>query len=161
MSSNDDERILNEFKNIILPPLVSALEKVSAELAAGPIDNFRIAANFLIQKALEGLMRAAQTQKLNDINDRVRSIATACIIFELNSALPIDHPYITALLDIKKEPGGLHFICLRRKLIPGMHDCLSRNLVPALFVDSREEFESGRVKITDVRFPNADQDLLP
>ena len=160
MSNNDDERILNEFKNSILPPLVSALGRLSAKLATGPIDKFEIVTKFLIQKALEGLMRAAQAQKLNDINDRVRSVATAYIISELNSALPIDHPYITALLDIKKEPGGLHFICLRRKLIPGMHDCLSRNLVPILFVDSREEFESGRIKITDVRFPNADQDLL-
>lgn len=134
---NESEREIAElFETQVMPKIVRVLESVSAELAKRPIEDFKKVIDLCVRTALTDLLKMAGLQKVENLSPYLSAMAAAEIVGGLNSALPLDYPYIVCVLRIEDEKGTL-FMCMRRNKIPGMHDLLTKDIVPICKVSTR------------------------
>ncbi|MDO8466827.1 MAG: hypothetical protein Q7S83_01665 [bacterium] len=84
------------------------------------------------------------------------------LVAELNGILPMDYPFALALATFTGEdPRRLIISVIRRKMIPGLHDCLNPKLAIRMAAQTKEEFDQnlGRT-ISFYRFPEEQEEFI-
>jgi hypothetical protein len=151
-----NDPIAAEFQKTVLAPLVAELAEKQEELKSKSIIDFGMMVNDLLIRAKKGFLEVVGLGDWKDLNVELMTKFVGYSISGLNSSLPVDYPYIVSALDIADEKG-LRFFCLERKLIPGMHDLLSRNIVPVCFVKSKKDVAQGKINIDKAQFLSGDE----
>jgi len=63
------------------------------------------------------------------------------------------------VLNVKSE-DRLRFASVTRNKIPGMHECLNRNVIPILEVNSMDDIADGTFEVKSIKFMNGSDDPL-
>lgn len=150
------------FEERVLPPLTSELQQQQNELGKKPIVHFSKKISTLLQAAFEGFLELTEIPRLEDLDRELKAICVKSTISHLNGELPLDYPYVVAVLYIEDE-DDLRFTCSGRNLIPGAHDLLRKNIAPVILLNSLDDItriETGEITLK-VFFMNNDKDDLP
>ena len=132
--------IIHRFTDQILKPLAAELEQKVPELKSQSLSEFIKTAAYFIRKALNQLMEMLEVSSLD--NEGIGIPVSFNTISYLNGTLPLDFPYIVALVSVKDVPRLLPmFIC--RNQLEGIHDIISPNFVPFFAADSLQNAGRG------------------
>ena len=116
------------------------------------------------KEATEGFIRIfglATTEELNHLDKELKTEYIILIASTFNSALPLDYPFIVALIFSDISPL-IKMCVISRDRIPGAHETLSRGIVPILHLKniSLDQGTPGfNVKITEAKHLNPGDDL--
>lgn len=83
------------------------------------------------------------------------------LVAELNGILPMDYPFALALATFTDEdPRRLIISVLRRRLIPGLHECLNPKLAIRMAAPTKEELDKNPSRtISFYRFPEEEEEF--
>lgn len=151
------KRNIQKFKSEILPPLVSLFESIKDELSNSPLNVFSAAATELLKTAFSKFLTTTGVEKYEDLDTDTIGSVIFLAVSGFNSALPLNYPYLVGVLMVKNE-NSTRFICLRRSSIPGIHDCLNKNMVPIIKLDTLAEAASGKLNVKKMEFINPDSE---
>lgn len=77
------------------------------------------------------------------------------IVGELNSVLPVDHPYIISIINVGDEPQA-GFAVLERKTLPGWRDFVDSWKVPIAWSPTPEQAEHGLYQVKRILSPDGE-----
>lgn len=161
MREKKRQAILREFSLRILEPLIEELKEIQAELAGVTSDEFISGTTHLLDAAVEGFLDVAGVKNFDDIkDDALGARGIGYIISGLNSALPLDHPYIIAYL-VTKDTGIGRFIATSRSKLSGRHDILSQNILPVFEADSVEAALRDELRLQRIITPEHEREENP
>lgn len=125
-----------------LPSIVKTLKEFAPELAKNPLQHFQAIVEQLITIALEKFMLRHGITSSNAFTNEDRETFLIHTVSSLNSALPLDYPFIVFVL-IDETTNKRYPAAARRKLIPGAHDILKNNIVPVIKCKGQRPFQPG------------------
>lgn len=135
MRPEDKER-LELWKKETLSEVTSELAAKSEEFRSRPLADFKAFVSTLGKKASAGFMKAfgfMSEDEVHAMSAEMKDVYAAFIVSALNAGLAVDHPYLVALV-FSDQDRQLRMCVLDRKGVPGVHELLSRNLVPFLSI---------------------------
>ena len=99
------------------------------------------------------IFRLAAAQEFDEMSIEIKNNYTIGIVSALNAALPLDYPFIVALVYSDQTPQ-MRMCSMDRKVIPGVHDMLSPAVVPIVHLRETCFGETGTIKFfpEDVEF---------
>ncbi len=121
-----------------------------------PIAEFNVLTGTIANEAQKGFQEQfgiTSVAQFNAMNIELKDAYTKLIVAALNEALPLDYPYIVALVYSEQTPQ-LHLCSMQRKGIPGSHDLITPGVVPILYIRDRalEGTESFQFTTDDVEY---------
>lgn len=146
----EEKDYLDDWKWGALIMAGAELSSKQEEYAARPLADFNTLACMIASKTQLAFMEEfgiASVENFSAMSDEVKLICTIQIVSALNQALPVDYPYIVALVYSDQTPQ-LRICSMQRKTIPGWRDMVSPNVVPILRIKNTPIGESGGFNFT-------------
>lgn len=132
--------LMDRYDKEVLPEVIAELKSSVPRLKSDSIESFQRKAFVLIQKALDGFIQLTGDAAPHLSPSTKAQIAiTAYTAIKFNKVLPLDFPYILAVLKFK-DTGQSLVVVITKDSIPGMHDCLRTGILPLIFAESEESF---------------------
>ena len=161
MRPEDQER-LRQWKKETLSEATAELAAKSAELRSG-IREFNAFVSALGQKAGAGFMQVfgfTLEQELEWMDPELKNVYGPYIVSALNAALPVDYPFLVALVFSDQTPA-LRMCVLDRKAIPGAHELVNRDIVPVVRLKNTPLGPKHEIRLipVDVERLNPDDNL--
>lgn len=157
MENERDREIISRFKIEVMSKIIETFASISVDLAKRPLESFVRTVDICLRTAMINVLKVAGTENFEELSFDVRFAAMTEMVGGLNSALALDHPYIICAVCFEDE-ADLSFVCMMRNKIPGMHDLLTRGIVPICRVKNREALFSPDLKFS-VEFLPAEEEF--
>lgn len=130
----EETECLEQWKSRTLSRITEHLAGKIEILRIQPVEVFKAVVSLYGRKATAGFMAAfgfTDTTELDTMSGELKDAYCLFIVSALNSALPLDFPYLVVLAfsDRTKER---RMCVVDRKEIPGMHERVSPNIVPII-----------------------------
>jgi hypothetical protein len=158
------EEYIKRLKEEILPKFTDIIAFFVEEYRNKPIAEFRLLVDTVSLEASREFVAMLGLPSLDKAGKTLALDFALNLVSALNSALPLDYPYIVAI--IFSENASRPFIgIMQRKIIPGSNELLNSGVVPVLNLRKPPEGSDGEtngIKITDVEYfggPNDPRDL--
>lgn len=144
--------VLAVLRQRILPPLVQKLHQEADFLSRQHIGRFSVFVEILIGLALGKLSAVFGVGWIDEFGKATSDKVKEWLVAELNSALPVDHPYIVSLVRIGEDPE-YHYSAFFRNTLPGHHDFISPDIVPISCAPTLEDANAGHYQTFKIIFP--------
>ena len=152
------EKITEHYKTTVLTPIAGVLEENIPTLKQFSLIGFKNLIAKVLNMAFEKLREIvpASTPEWSDARFRARLVYHTVSV--LNNAFPLDYPYIIAIV-VFENVRKTSILIMERKAIPGMHDCLRKDLVPIITFKSEDDIANGVIPPLKAEYNNAELDF--
>ena len=147
--------VLAVLRQRVMPEFKKKLAGWQAEMAKGSIAEFSQLSDTMIASAMASLAIKFGFANIDSFGRPTLLKAFEWVVGELNSALPVDYPYIISILHIGDDPTT-RFIVLDRKTLQGWQDFVDPWKVPFAWSPSVQEAENGRYQTKRIKSPNGE-----
>lgn len=146
---NEAEKVIfDTWRNDKLSVFIGALKAALLEAARPmPIEVFNGALNLLARLTCESFVAAVGAESLEKIPENFRHNLLAEIVSGFNSVLPDGFPYVVAALFSKSEPEKIRIGFIKRDIIPGTHDIISKKILFIVELELENELPDGKCAI--------------
>lgn len=144
--------VLAVLRQRVLPQFVQRLRQEAEDFRRQPISKFSNLLLVMIAAALGRLSVKFGVNWIDEFGKATSDKVSEWLIADLNSALPVDYPYIVSLVRIGEDPQN-YYAALFRNTLPGYHDLISPNIVPVSYAPTLEEANKGNYQTLSIIFP--------
>lgn len=149
------EDIIEQLRANILPAFLEDMEKSAGDLANGTMDEFSWYCGNQLNLIFYEVCSHYELGRLDELDGEVLAKAKRFVVSEMNRTLPVEHPYIVALLKIDGD-SSWQYIGLRRRKDPALAELLTPNVVPIARAESEDDEDvEWRCRI-EVLYPHQD-----
>lgn len=152
------KEIMERYKTTVLIPIAEVLEVNIPTFRRLSLIEFKDLIAKILNMAFEKLRKIVPESTPEWSNARFRARFVCHTVSALNGALPLDYPYIIAIV-IFENVHKTSILTMERRAIPGIHDCLHKNLVPILTFESEDDIASGVIPPLEVKYNNIELDF--
>lgn len=155
----NDHSIMERYENEVLAPIVKEFELGNLCLPDLDIVKLNNTVNELVKRAFIKFLDVAELTAFTELNDNLKAELIFFTISAFNNALPPDCPYIIVIICFK-DVKIIQLTVIMRKLISGIHDCLLKNIVPIVLLNSEEDIKNGELPPLKVEFKGLNSEFL-
>ncbi len=152
----DKQKILDNFDNGLKEKYLPTLQKVLT-LCKQSIANFHKVITLIAQEAIKELLQSNNLDYETALKQEIMHIAFPLLIARFNSVLPLDYPFIVAMVQEENRLG----LCLKavsRKDIPGMHEATNPSIIPFIVIDTMLPGPILHLKSKSIRYLNREHE---
>ena len=148
--TSEHEEYLEIWKKKILGSVKAELSLKQPDFRSRSMTEFKILITAIAKRSIDGFVREFGLLCVEDLHELADDLQRSCfilIVSSLNEVLPLDYPYIIALVYSDQSPG-IRLCCMKREKIPGFRDIISSNIVPFLRMKGGPLPESGGINFS-------------
>ena len=152
------KEIIERYKTTVLIPIAGALKANIPVLGQLSLVEFKNLIANILDIAFEKLREIVPASTPEWSSIRFRTYLIHSTVSALNDTLPLDYPYIITIV-IFENTHKARILTIERKAIPGMHDCLRKDLVPIITFKSEDDIANGVIPPLKAEYNNAELDF--
>ncbi len=158
----NEQEIIEAFNKILEAKSLPVLKKI-LPLCEKSIENFHIGTTAIAQNAIKELLQLLSENKLNyatALEQGLIDVTLSLLVSRFNSVLPLDYPFLVAMVQEKNHPG----VCLKaifRKDIPCLRESLHTNIIPFITINTLFPGPLLNFKIETLNYLNRNDEDLP
>jgi len=130
---------LQTWRQSSLAQATTELFEMSEAYRSRPIAEFNGLTAAIAHEARKGFQEQfgiTSVAQFNHMNIKLKDAYVQLIVAALNEALPLDYPYIVALVYSDQTPQ-IRMCSMQRTCIPGAHDLITPGVVPILCIKNK------------------------
>ena len=143
-----DSVLFDTWQNEKLSVITGALRTVLEETGPIPMELFGETVKILVQTACVSFAAVMGLDDSKKIPGELSDLFNSKVISSFNSVLPDGFPYLVAAVSGSSGRSQIRISCIRKDILPGYHDIVSKNIFPLIFL--QDELPDGECGIKNL-----------